>query len=164
MTAQTTETPGAIIHRRALVACCVLAVLTVIVTAVVVWTDSGTNYAPEASPAELVELRFEDEAEGVVAVFNADTGVRLIEYGLDEGVFVRSVMRGVARQRRLRGLGPEAPVELSRQADGQIWLNDPASGVQIYLGAFGPDNVGAFEEILEREAQTLSAQLGGTES
>lgn len=158
------ESLGAIIHRRAVIACCVIAVATVVASAAVKFTDSGSYYAPQTEAVTMVALRFEDEADGVVAVFDEATGERLIEYGLDEGVFVRSVMRGVARQRRLRGYGPDAPVELSRHEDGQIWLLDPASGTQIYLGAFGPDNVGAFEEILEREAQTLSAHSGGTQS
>ena len=158
------ESRGAIIHRRALIACCVIAVLTVVIAATVKWTGTGEYYAPETDAVLVAELRFEDEADGIVAVYNNVTGARLIEYGLDEGVFVRSVMRGVARQRRLRGQGPEAPVELSRHEDGQIWLLDPASGTHIYLGAFGPDNVGAFEEILEREAQTLSADSGGIQS
>lgn len=158
------ESRGAVIHRRAVFACCVIAVFTVVSAAAVKFTGSGRYYAPEAEAITMVELRFEDEADGVVAVFDDTTGARLIEYGLDEGVFVRSVMRGVARQRRLRGYGQDAPVELSRHEDGQIWLLDPASGTQIYLGAFGPDNVGAFEEILEREAQTLSAHSGGNQS
>lgn len=158
------ESLGAKIHRRAVIACCAIAVSTFIAAAAVKITGSGSYYAPETDAVTMVELRFEDEADGVVAVFDDATGERLIEYGLDEGVFVRSVMRGVARQRRLHGYGQDAPVELSRHEDGQIWLLDPASGTQIYLGAFGPDNVGAFEEILEREAQTLSADSGGTQS
>jgi hypothetical protein len=39
-----------------------------------------------------------------------------------------------------------------------LWLTDPQSGVQVYLGAFGPDNTVHFEEILERNGEILTAR------
>jgi len=156
-----TETRGAIIHRRAVFACCVLAVLTVVMTAIIQWTGSGRYYSPQADAVAVAELRFEDEADGVVAVYDAATGARLIEYGMDEGAFVRSVMRGIARQRRMRGEGQAVPVVLSELTDGQLWLTDPTNEIEIYLGAFGPDNSSAFAELLEREEQIANvASLG----
>ena len=152
----------AIFHRRAVAAACALVVFAIVGVAVTRITGSTLTFEPETAPALTAVLRFEDEPNGVVAVYDESTGDRLIEYGLDEGVFVRSIMRSVARQRRLRGLGSETPVELSRHEDGQIWLLDPASGVHIYLGAFGPDNVGAFEEILEPETEALRPYSGET--
>ncbi len=162
MTDSPAEPLGAIIHRRAVFACCVLAVLTVVAAALIHWTGSGRYYSPDAEAVAVAELRFEDEADGVVAVYDAATGVRLIEYGMDEGAFVRSVMRGIARQRRLRGEGQGVPVVLSELADGELWLTDPTNGIEIYLGAFGPDNTSAFAELLEREEAIANvASLGG---
>jgi putative photosynthetic complex assembly protein len=160
-----TDTPaeplGAVIHRRAVIACCVLAVLTVAAAAIIQWTGSGRYYSPQTEAVAVAELRFEDEADGVVAVYDAATGARLIEYGMDEGAFVRSVMRGIARQRRLRGEGRAVPVVLSEHVDGQLWLTDPTNGIEIYLGAFGPDNSTAFAELLEREEAIANvASLG----
>lgn len=153
-----------VIHRRAVMAAGVLIGFTVLAVAVAQYFDLGERYEPQAPAIASVELVFEDESNGVVAVFDAATGARLIEYGADEGVFVRSVMRGVARQRRLRGEGRGTPVQLAELSDGQLWLTDPVSGVQIYLGAFGPDNVAAFAEILRREEQVAGAARIGDAS
>lgn len=150
-----------IIHRRAVVAAALLIGFTVAAVALARLTGGGDLYVPAGNPVATAELNFVDEPDGVVAVFDARTGTRLIDYGENEGVFVRSVMRGVARQRRMRGQGPQMPVTLSRLDDGKLWLIDPASGTQIYLGAFGPDNTGAFTEILERGEQVLTASAEG---
>lgn len=147
-----------VIHRHAVKAAGVLIALTVVFAAVIRFTGSADVYAPEGEPVASAELHFTDEPGGVVAVFDANTGARLIEYGENEGVFVRSVMRSIARQRRMRGEGPQMPVRLFELADGQLWLIDDVSGVDLYLGAFGPDNTGAFLEILQREERVVSAQ------
>jgi putative photosynthetic complex assembly protein len=150
-----------VIHRRAVQGMGVIVVLTVILAAYTQFTGGGARYAPEGQPIAMAELLFEDGARGLVTVDNAVTGARLIEYGENEGVFVRAVMRTVARQRRMRGLGRETPVRLAHYPDGQLWLIDPASGVDVYLNAFGPDNLAAFAEILEREEQSLRAEAEG---
>lgn len=144
-------------HRRALAGAITVACLTVALVGVARLTGAGLFYEPQSEPVASAQLLFTDEADGVVAVHDAATGARLIEYGEDEGVFVRSVMRGVARQRRMRGEGAQTPVELSRLGDGQLWLIDPVSEMSVYLGAFGRDNHRAFAEILEREEAVGSA-------
>lgn len=147
-----------ILHRRALVGIAVLIVITIAMTAIAQLTGAGARYTPNGEAVATAVLRFEDENDGVVAVYDGQSGARLISYGIDEGVFVRSVMRGIARQRRLRGDTSQAPVQLSRQSDGELWLSDPVSGVQIYLGAFGPDNLAAFNALLD-DRQQVSASI-----
>ena len=149
------------IDRRAVLAAGLFLCATLILVTVARLTGAGTHYEPAGAPLASAELFFEDHPGGVVTVSDAATGASLMEYGENEGVFVRSVMRGIARQRRMRGLGPEVPVELSRFEDGQLWLIDPASGIEIYLGAFGSDNTGAFAELLAREEAILSANAEG---
>ncbi len=83
---------------------------------------------------------------------------------MDEGVFVRSVMRSVARQRRLRGDTSRAPVILSLRENGRLWLSDPSTDVHIFLGAFGPDNSGAFAAMLNADTQVTSRDLSGDAS
>lgn len=147
-----------VIHRRATQAALAIVFLTVALVTVVTLTGGGARYVPETEAVASADLLFADEADGVVAVFDATTGARLIEYHENEGVFVRSVMRSVARQRRMRGEGADIPVQLSRHADETLWLSDPVSGAQFYLGAFGPDNAAAFAELLALEEQRLTAQ------
>ena len=147
-----------IIHQRAVKGAIALLAVTVVLTAAVHLTGGPDRYEPEGETVASAQLFFTDEPDGFVAVFDAETGARLAEYGENEGVFVRSVMRGVARQRRMRGLGAEEPVELSRLSDGQLWLVDQATGIDIFLGAFGPDNSSAFGEILDLEEGLIGAQ------
>lgn len=152
-----------VIHRRALAAMGVLVVFTVIIAAFAAWTGTGKRYAPSAEIVSATALRFEDRTDGVVAVLNGETGVEIAVYGIDEGVFVRSVMRGIARQRRLRGDHSQGPVHLSQHANGQLWLSDPAHEIHIYLGAFGRDNHRAWTELLPDQAQLAqgAAAQGG---
>jgi putative photosynthetic complex assembly protein len=151
-----------IIHQRAVFAAGTLILATLVIVAFTQFTGGAKPYEPHPETLVSADLFFEDEADGVVAVYEAETGRRLIAYGENEGGFVRVVMRSVARKRRMIDEGPEIPVRLSRRGDGQLWLEDSVSGAQIYLGAFGPDNSGAFDEILLRGQEILSAQSQGT--
>lgn len=154
-----------IVHRRALFAAITVVCATVVLVGIARLTGVGSFYKPEAEAVATAQLLFTDEADGVVAVYLAESGERLIEYGEDEGGFVRVVMRGVARQRRMMGEGSTTPVELSRMRDGQLWLIDPVSGRQFYLGAFGQDNFAAFDEILQRQqAAVRGGSAGGQTS
>lgn len=151
-----------VLHRRAGQGALAIAAATVVLVAAVQWTGGGAKYEPEGEQTAAMDLLFADEPGGVVAVFDADTGARILEYGEAEGVFVRAVMRSVARQRRMRGQGAEIPVRLTRLDNDQLWLIDPASGVDFYLGAFGPDNVALFEDILALDgAEIVTAQAQG---
>ncbi len=150
--------PQRIIHRRASQAALILVFATVALVTAVQLTGGGAHYAPEGATLAKVDLVFTDEADGDVLVTDAATGEALARYGANEGVFVRAVMRTVARQRRMRDQGPETPVRLARHEGGRLWLSDPESGVEIFLGAFGPDNEAAFAALLDSERQIRTAQ------
>ncbi len=102
--------------------------------------------------AKIVEsrrLRFIDRADGAVVI--EDVSAKRVAGTVapfTESGFVRSVMRGMARDRRLRGLGAEAPFELTLWNDGQLSLVDTVSGRSLELGAFGPSNRAAFMALL----------------
>jgi putative photosynthetic complex assembly protein len=72
--------------------------------------------------------------------------IGIVERG--EGGFIRGVMRGLARDRRMRDIGPEQAFRLSAWDTGQLVLEDLATGKRIDLNAFGADNRRAFAEIL----------------
>ncbi len=150
-----------VIPRPMLFAAGALVAVSIVAASASVLFGSADKPSPKTPAVAEAALLFEDRPEGVVAVLDAQSGRSLIEYGENEAAFIRVVMRGVARQRRMRGEGPETPVVLSRHEDGQIWLHDPASDMRFYLDAFGRDNAGAFAEILEREAEILSASREG---
>jgi len=109
------------------------------------WTGVGTTSSPEGTPVERVVLRFDDRPDGAVVVRAGPADgspVDVLEPG--HHGFVRSVLRGLVRARRARGIDDGPPFQLTRWADGRLSLDDPATGRTIELGAFGPANAQAF--------------------
>jgi putative photosynthetic complex assembly protein len=97
-------------------------------------------------PARTLSLRFADMPDGAVQVSNAASGalIATLHGENDGGGFVRGVLRGMARDRQMRGIGREPPFTLTLWQDGSLSLMDPATGRAVELGAFGPDNRKAF--------------------
>jgi putative photosynthetic complex assembly protein len=95
-------------------------------------------------------LRFTDRADGAVVIedVNAKQIAGTVAPFTKSG-FVRSVMRGMARDRHLRGLGADAPFELTLWNDGQLSLVDSLTGRSLELGAFGNTNRQAFLDLLQ---------------
>jgi putative photosynthetic complex assembly protein len=109
---------------------------------------SGVSiHAPDASAVVTRSLRFEDRADGSVAVIDAPTGVE-VERVQGEAGFLRGALRALARERRMRDLGSEAAFELIGRADGRLTLSDPATGERIDLESFGPTNAAVFARLL----------------
>ncbi len=109
--------------------------------ALVTSTDHG-------DPVVERQLLFVDFPNGDVGILDAADGSTMARLGIGEGGFMRSVMRGMARERRTSGHGPELPFTLTLWADGLVSIVDPATGRQIALSAFGIDNVEAFTRLL----------------
>jgi putative photosynthetic complex assembly protein len=111
-----------------------------------------TGYQPaRPAPSRVVSvsnLRFEDRADGSIAVF-ASGDDRLVDT-LAPGTngFVRGVLRGLVRDRRAEHVGAVPPFRLTRWADGRLSLDDPSTGRHVDLEVFGPTNAGAFADIL----------------
>ena len=62
--------------------------------------------------------------------------------------FLRSTMRGLVRERKRQGLGPETPFELLGRADGRLTLVDPGTGRRVDLESFGPTNSAVFAALI----------------
>ena len=116
---------------------------------------------PSASPAAVRasegtvpvasrDLRFADRADGAVVITDVRTGrvAHVVAAGEQTG-FIRGVMRGLARDRKMRGLGAAAPFTLTAWRDGQLSLTDTATGRELELTAFGGTNRAAFAELLK---------------
>lgn len=106
--------------------------------------------AANIAEVETRRLRFVDRADGAVVIIDADRGgtASVIEPGQQTG-FIRGVMRGLARDRRMRGIGNGPPFTLALWQDGQLSLTDSATGRSIELTAFGTANRAAFAALLE---------------
>jgi hypothetical protein len=94
----------------------------------------GYETAEPVGPAiEARTLRFADTANG-------------------EQGFLRGVLRGMARDRRMNEVGPYPPYTLSLHADGRLRLSDPQTGQRYDLASFGPDNAAVFARWLPSNA------------
>lgn len=113
---------------------------------------SAVTHAVAASAVAIAErhLLFQDTPSGDVAILDADSGQSITRLGLGDDGFMRSVMRGLARQRLAAGAGPESPFILTAWQGGSVSLVDPVNGHYVELTAFGPDNTSAFTRLLER--------------
>ena len=102
-----------------------------------------------AMPLKSRDLVFVDTATGAVGARDARTGVMMtaVKAGQETG-FIRGVMRGLARDRHLRGIGPEAPFRVTRWSNGDLTLTDTATARTIELNSFGATNQASFEALL----------------
>lgn len=99
-------------------------------------------------------LAFADDESGAVLISDSDAGeqIAVIDQDSKSGGFIRGVLRGLARERRMHGIGAEPPFELTLWEDGSLSLTDSATGRVIELGAFGNDNRAAFRALLPGDA------------
>jgi putative photosynthetic complex assembly protein len=109
---------------------------------------SGMNISEPDAPTSMTRtLRFADRADGSIDVTDASTG-KLVQRIEGQQGFVRGTLRGLARERRARGIGSEAPFELLARTDGRLTLLDPATGRRVDLESFGPVNSAEFARLL----------------
>lgn len=140
--------------RSLLIAAGALIALTIVAAAAGRLTGFGRAPQVEAASSVQRELRFEDRADGGVAVIDAASGrlAHVLPPGHDG--FVRATLRGLARERLRRGIGADVAFVLSARADGGLTLEDPAIERRIDLGAFGPTNAAAFARLLDDRKET----------
>lgn len=106
--------------------------------------------AAHVAPVRSRTLRFVDAADRGVLIEDAGTGrtASVIVPGQETG-FIRGVMRGLARERRMRGIGGGPPFTLTQWQDGELTLTDTVTGRSIELNAFGTTNRAAFAALLD---------------
>jgi putative photosynthetic complex assembly protein len=107
--------------------------------------------ANHMTPIASRNLRFTDRGDGAVLIVDSDKGdtASIIQPGQQTG-FIRGVMRGLARERRMRGIGDQPPFNLSLWQDGELSLTDSATGRSIELTAFGSTNRASFLALLPK--------------
>ncbi len=143
-----TTTGNAGVPRAALAMAGVMAVLTIALAAVARFSHAGTlGEQPTATLVEARALVFSDHADGSIGVVDASRGDTLPDL-VGTGGFVRGSLRALARQRRIAGIGPEAPFYLARWSDGRLTLDDSSTKNHLELQGFGPDNAAAFIPLL----------------
>ena len=96
------------------------------------------------------DLSFIDRKDGALTITDVSNGrvIKVIEPGVPSG-FIRGVLRGMGRERRMHNVGPTAPFRLMAWPDGELSITDLSVGRSIELTAFGPTNREAFAELLK---------------
>jgi putative photosynthetic complex assembly protein len=115
--------------------------------------DVGRVAMPEGTLLQSVDLHFEDRPDGAVEVFAQDGGALIARVEPGQGGFLRQVMRGLVRERRLSNVTTRDPFTIQRWADGRVTLLDPRTGRVIDLGAFGTTNAKVFAQFLATEGR-----------
>lgn len=112
-------------------------------------TDVGTLHMPAATAVETLALRFDDRSDGSVAVRDANDDRQI--YVVQPGAygFIRSTLRGLARERRRADFDATTPFTLTRWSDGTVSLEDATTRRRVNLDAFGPDNARAFAQFFD---------------
>ena len=108
------------------------------------------------TPLAARDLHFSDAADGSVRVQDAEGAQTVAILAPGTNGFIRGVLRGLARDRRVRGLGAEQAFRLAQWPDGRLSLQDLATGKRIELGSFGATNRAAFAQILTSDMGTRS--------
>jgi len=113
--------------------------------------------APVAAPVAVAEIRFEDRPDGSLAVLDAKTGREDIVLASGSNNFIRGVLRGMFRSRKLESLGHDGTFLLKHEADGSLTLTDPQTNRIVDLDSFGPTNADAFHDVLNAAIAPTSA-------
>lgn len=140
--------------RGPLIAAGSLIALTVLLVAVV--RVSGVGAPDERIGPVAVErlLRFEDQTDGGIAVYEAGSGQLVDRVAPGTNGFLRGTLRGLGRERKREGIPREAAFDLVGTQDGHLLLIDPETRRRIDLGSFGPTNAAAFVRLLDGAATT----------
>ena len=127
-----------------------LLLFTLVAIGLVRITGNGPDQLAAATLTERL-LRFEDRADGGVAVIDGVTGKLLTTVTGEQG-FLRGAIRALARDRTARKIGSEQPFKLISRTDGRLTLFDPVSGQRVDLESFGPSNAGVFAPFLTMQS------------
>lgn len=146
--------------RGVLIGAAALIVFVIAASAIVRLTGVGVTEMPPAPVVEARELVFLDQGDGttfVVVPAHGDVAEDGLVAELQSGAdgFVLGVMRTMVRDRKARDLPLDAPYLLALREDGRLVFQDPRTGRQIDLRAFGPDNLASFARLLRAEPRPM---------
>jgi putative photosynthetic complex assembly protein len=106
---------------------------------------------PGVTAVRSLDLGFEDRTDGGIQVTDMAAGRPVETLAPGTNGFIRGALRGLARERRRQGFGPEIPMRLTEWSDGSLTLEDLATRERIEVNSFGSTNAEAFRGILLRD-------------
>lgn len=133
---------GLLVSAGALVLVALFAVILVRLSGV------GAVQVPDAAAVTVREFLFEDRRDGSIAILDARDKRQVDMVAPATNGFLRGTMRGLARERKRQGVGPEVAFQLIGRADGRLTLVDPGTGRRVDLESFGPTNAAVFAKLM----------------
>lgn len=112
-------------------------------------TDIGTVRNPTTAPVSIRDISYLRAADETITIVDARSGEAIVTLAPEEGGFLRGSLRGIDRDRKLRGIALEQPWRLILWEDGALTLSDTVTGQRINLNGFGATNAAAFAALLD---------------
>jgi len=146
--------------RGALFGAAALVMFSLSVVAIERMTVAGEEASAMPELSDTRALRFFDQ-DGEVVVLDNRTEQTVARFGSGTNGFARGLLRGLARDRRLREADLSAPFELGFNAENRLTLRDPETRTDIVLDAFGSTNRNVFSDLHESagELEGMSVQI-----
>lgn len=111
-------------------------------------TGEGEVRTPQTAVVAERLLHFVDGPDGSIGVRDARDEHLIETVAPGTNGFLRGTLRGLARERKREGIGPEIAFRLTGRSDGRLLLEDPATHRLVDLGSFGPTNAAVFARLL----------------
>jgi putative photosynthetic complex assembly protein len=138
------EHENLIIPRPVLVFAALAIAVTIVVAAI-----GGSHTKPPASPVLATRtLSFADMPDGAVEVTDATNGAAVTRLDPGTNGFIRGTLRALSHDGHASHAAPMHPFILTNHADGRLTLDDPTTGNQLDLEAFGSLNRVTFAALL----------------
>lgn len=148
MSSSTSPAHGDALPRGPLIAIGAMVAAVLVSVSFVRLTGIGVIHVQDAPAVSVREFRFEDRADGSIAVLDPASGRVVETVAPGSNGFLRGTMRGLARERKRQGVSPELPFRMLGRADGRLTLEDPGTGRRVDLGSFGPSNAVVFAQLM----------------
>lgn len=130
----------------------VIILLAIVFAAVARFTGFGDQGVATAPVVEAREIRFTQTETNAIRVADAKTGQLIETIEPDSDQFLRGALRSLKRERAKFEEAAGQAYRVTRRTDGQVTLEDPATGQIIDLRAYGPTNVAAVARFLDTQA------------
>jgi putative photosynthetic complex assembly protein len=89
------------------------------------------------------------DADDAVALKSAETGAVIVGFDKGHGGFLRGAIRAFGLKRHQMNIAPAAPYVVTKWESGRVTLNDPSTGHQVPVDAFGPMVTKMFAPLVE---------------
>ncbi|SMD13298.1 putative photosynthetic complex assembly protein [Fulvimarina manganoxydans] len=146
-------TPDRPIPKAILISAGVLAVMTLAFGFVSNRTGIGQFETPVVETVASRGLTLVDQGGPTVSITDAASGETLMTLPTAAGGFAVEALRNLDRYRARAGASETAPFVLALKADGRLVVEDPETGQQVELRAFGEENTRTFAALLKVDGE-----------